>query len=57
MWARVWPLLFRDVLERLERGDLDRLRVTATDRLAALRQPDGIHERLRALFATGVKPP
>jgi ubiquinone/menaquinone biosynthesis C-methylase UbiE len=55
-WARQWSISGRAGLERLEPGRLEALKAEVFARIHALKQADGLHERLRAHCTIAFKP-
>jgi ubiquinone/menaquinone biosynthesis C-methylase UbiE len=55
-WAMQWSVSARAGLERLEPGQLERLKADVFERMQALRQADGFHDRLLAHCTIAVTP-
>jgi SAM-dependent methyltransferase len=59
-WQTQWSHGARRGLEEIERNGgaelLERFRLDAFEKLQTIKQPDGIHEMFRALFAVATKP-
>lgn len=54
-WLMLWAGGIRSRLETLAEPVLERVRTEMLERVQALKQPDGIHTRWRALLAVGLK--
>jgi len=55
-WLSLWSHGARALLERLEPTTLAQVKTRLLHQAQALKQPDGIHTRFRALYAFGTKP-
>jgi ubiquinone/menaquinone biosynthesis C-methylase UbiE len=55
-WAMQWSVSARAGLERLESGQLERLKADVFARMQTLRQADGFHDRLLAHCTIAVRP-
>ncbi len=54
-WSSLWSHGIRGFLERLEPQVLDDVKHTLCDKVQEFKQSDGVHIRMRALFAVGNK--
>jgi ubiquinone/menaquinone biosynthesis C-methylase UbiE len=55
-WTMQWSISGRAGLERLEPRRLEQFKAEVFDRMQALRQADGFHDRLQAHFTLAIKP-
>ena len=55
-WSMQWSISGRAGLERLEPSRLEELKACVFERMQALRQADGFHDRLLAHCTLAVKP-